>query len=245
MFRCNSSLGALALVSIVFVSIISAVLAQEPPRGRVADRLRLGPRFGRPIELLRSPEVRKELAISDEQTQQIEEAFAPLLELSGVTREAQNLSPEERQKRFEETNKKGVAASKLVAEKVDQILNAQQRTRLKQLWLQWLRANALIQPEVVEELGLTREQQDKIVEIRKVVENHLQPAAIRPPPGQPRFQDFSEAEREQWHNELQVLREKEQVEILAVLTDEQKAKFAEMRGKEFAFPGPARGPQRK
>jgi len=225
-------------MSIVSASILAAALAQEPPRGRVGDQLRLGPRFGTSVELLGSPEVRKELGVSDEQTQQIEEAFAPLLELSGDSREAQNLTPDERQKRFEEFNKKGVAASKLVLEKVDQILNPQQRARLKQLWLQWRRASALTLPEVVEELGLTQEQQDKIREIRKAVENHLQPAAIRPPPGKPRFQDFSQTEREQWLNELRVLREKEQAETLAVLTDEQQTKFAEMKGKEFDFPYP-------
>jgi hypothetical protein len=227
MFRSKHSLAVLALLSIV-----SAASAQEASRGRWGERIRL--------DLLRLPEVRKELAASDQQAKAIDEAFAPLLEPTGGSREAQNLSPQERQKRFEEMQKKGEAASKLVAEKIDQILNAQQRIRLKQLWLPRLTAAALIQPEVVEELGLTPEQQDKIREIRKVVENHLQPAAINPPPGKPRFQDFSQAEREQWLNDLRVLREKEQVETLAVLTDEQKARFAEMKGKEFDFPDPTR-----
>lgn len=177
MFLRTSSLRALVLLSIV-----SAASAQETPHGRLGDRIRL--------DLLRSPEVRKELAVSEEQTKEIEEAFAPLDELSGGTREAQNPSPEEQQKRFEERQKKGAAATKLVAEKVDHILNHQQRARLKQLWLQRLRAIALIQPEVVEALGLTEAQQDKIREIRKVVENHLQPATINPPPGQPVFRIF-------------------------------------------------------
>lgn len=231
MLRYGSSFRALAIVSIASVPMLSAALAQEPPRGRVGERIRL--------DLLRSPEVRKELALSDEQAKEIEEAFAPMDELSGGAREAQNPSPEKRQKRFDEIQKNVAAASKLVAEKVDQILSQPQRTRLKQLWLQRLSAAAFIQPEVVEELGLTPEPQDKIREIRKVVENHLQPATINPPPGQPRLQDFSQAERARWRNELRVLREKEQAETLAVLTDEQKAKYAEMRGEEFDFQIPA------
>lgn len=235
MFRCNRLLGALALSSIV-----SVLAAQEPPGGRAGDKLRFGPRFGSRIELLRMPEVRKELAISDEQTQQIEEAFAPLLELSGDSREAQNLSPEDRRKRFEEINKKGAAASKLVAEKVDQILDPQQRTRLKQLAVQSQRAGALAQPDIVKELRMTQDQQDKIRETLQVVQTHLRKAAANPPPGQPRFQDFSEAEREQWRNELRALQEKAQAETLAVLTDDQKAKFAEMKGKEFDFPDSTR-----
>ena len=109
---------------------------------------------------------------------------------------------------------------------------------LKQLAVQSQRAFALAKPEIVEELGLTQEQQDKIGEILKVVQNHLLKAAVNPPPDQPRFQDFSEAERDQWRNELRALHERAKVETLAVLTDEQRAKFAEMKGKDFDFPYP-------
>lgn len=140
--RNKSSLGALALLLIG-----SAAHAQEAPRGRTGNRIRL--------ELLRSPEVRKELAVSDDQTKAIEQALAPLLEPSGVTRGAQTLSAEERQKRFEQLSQQRAAASKLAAEEIDQILDHQQSTRLKQLWLQRLGAAALIQPEVVEDLSLT------------------------------------------------------------------------------------------
>src|SRR5215469_5432264 len=116
MFRCKNSLGALALASIMSVSILSAVLAQEPPGGDVWNKLRGVQTVGNPTDLLRGPRVRKELAISDKQTRQIVEAFEPLLEVRGNFREAQNLSPEDRRKHIEEMGKKVAAAGKLVAE---------------------------------------------------------------------------------------------------------------------------------
>lgn len=191
--------------------------------------------FGSPIELLEGPAVRKELAISDEQMQQLEAAFAPLRELGGDFNDAQNLNPADRQKRFQEIAKKGTAASELVAEKVDQILNTEQRTRLKQLWVRSQGVYALRKPEVANELGLTQEQQDRIGKIVKAVLDYRR-KGWNPPPGQPGLQDFSQAEREQWRNELRVLEKKAKAETHAILTDEQQAKLAEMKGKEFDFP---------
>lgn len=251
MFCYKSSAGAPAIVSIISASIVggsivTAALAQQPrPQQQRARAGRAGLRgglqtFGNQIELLEFPAVQKELAISDEQMQQLTEAFAPLRELGGDSMEARNLRPEEQRKRLLEIAEMGAAASKLVAEKVDRILNPQQRTRLKGLWLQFQGTRLLTEPEFAEELGLTPEQKDKIVEIRKVVRNHrLKALALNPPPGLPSFQDFSEAEREQWRNELRALEEKAEAETLAVLTAEQKAKFAEMEGKEFDFQIPA------
>ena len=210
-----------------------------PGFGQVASRLRgwLQQTFGIPIDLLEGPAVRKELAISDEQMQQLEEAFAPLRELGGDFREAQSLSPEDRQKRFKEIAAKAMAANKLVAEKVDRILNPQQRARLKGLWLQSQGVYALNKPEVAKDLGLTQEQQDKIGKIVKALIDY-RVKGWNPPPGQPGLQDFSQAERDQWRNELLVREEKTEAETLAVLTDEQKAKLTEMKGKEFEFQVP-------
>ncbi|HWB12761.1 MAG TPA: hypothetical protein VG826_26280 [Pirellulales bacterium] len=205
-----------------------------PGFGRVENRLG-GPALGTPVDLLRRPRVCKELAIGDEQMQQIEEAFAPLREAGGDFREAQNLSPEDRRARAEEISKKAIAANKLVAEKVDGILNPDQRARLKQLWVQSQGAYALKKPEVAKELGLTQEQQDKIGEILKVVQDHRQKVA-NPRPGQPGFQDLSQAELDQWNYKLRELEEKADTEAVAILSDEQKAKLAKMKGDKFDFP---------
>lgn len=228
MSRCKTLLGALTVVSIV-----SLAVAQEPPRSSLDAP---GPRFSNSIELLRIEKVRQELALSDEQMKQLEEAFEPLNALAGDQREAQGLSPDARRKRFEENSKKGGETSKVVEEKVQRILQPEQLKRFKQLSLQSAGAMALLRPAVVKDLDLTQEQQEEIQTCMQPVRDHLRLASPRPEPGQPTLKDYSEAEREQWRADLHKLQENAQVDMLAVLSDEQRAKFAEMKGKEFEFP---------
>lgn len=225
MLRAKGSCAGSALAMMV-----SIVMAQEQPsRPRLA--ISGGPMYGTAIELLRLPrfrdEVRKELAISEEQAKEIEEAFKPFEELNGDFRESRNLDREDQQKRQQEIFKKGVEESKLAEEKLNRILKSEQRVRWKQLWLQLQGAQVLLQPEVAKGLGLTGEQQDKMREIA---------ASLRPRPGQPKLQDLSQQERQQFFADLNARREKAQLDMLAVLTDEQKAKFSEMKGNEFPFP---------
>lgn len=224
---CEGWLGAMALAIIV-----STAMGQQLPR--VPRPVSGGPLFGNPIELLRRlrvhDAVRKELAISEEQAKQIEEAFRPLSELDGDFWEAQNLQPEERRPRMQALFKKGVEESKLAEEKVKDILTPEQVVRFKQLWLQWLQLEGvpvLTQPETAKELGLTKEQQQRIREIQ---------ASSRAQPLEHKFEDLSEKERQQYYSDQAARKEKANAAMLAELTAEQKAKFAEMKGKEFPFP---------
>lgn len=229
-------------VGVLLILVSPAASQDQPPRRGptgggpgfgASDRptFGFGPMFGTAIELLRTlqvrDEVRKELSISEEQAKQIEEAFKPLNELSGDFREAQGLTPEERQKRMQKIFKKGKEESKLAEEKVNRILTPEQRARWKQLWLQFQGTAVLLQPEIAKELRLTGEQQDKMREIA---------GSLNPQPGPPKLEDLSRQERQQFFADLNARREKAQLDMVAVLTDEQKARFADMKGKEFPFP---------
>lgn len=212
-----------------FLVLMSAALGQEKPGGR--GPVFRGPMFGGAIEILRTgrmrDEVRKDLAISEDQAKKIEEAFKPLNELRGDFMEAQNLAPEDRQKRMKEIFEKGAAESKLAEARLNEIFNAEQRARFKQLWLQAQGAAAFIQPETADELGLSSEQRDKMRQIA---------ASVRPQLGDHKLQDLSQQERQQLFADLNARRDKAQLEMLAVLTSEQKAKLAEMKGKALPFP---------
>lgn len=219
MLHCKNVCRAWALVILV-----SPAIAQEQQR-RGAGAI-----FGSPVEILRGrmrEEVRKELAISDEQTKQMEQAFEPLIELDGDFRAAQNLAPEERRKRFQEISKKRAEESKLAEEKVNRILNPDQRARWQQLWLQFQGSAVLLQPEIANQLDLSGEQRDKMHEIA---------TSLNPQPGQPKPEDLSQQERQPFFADLNARRDKALSDMLAVLTDDQKARFAEMKGKDFPFP---------
>lgn len=216
--------GLLALSLIVLMA--SAASAQQ---GRGGRRGGFGGGFGgdfsSPAALLRIPEVQQEIKVSEEQKKQIDEGLAAMR--GGFNfQELQSLSQEERAKRMQEFREKAEAAGKALEEKMDKILKPEQLARLKQLSLQRQGALALLRPEVAKDLGLTEEQRKKMQGIAE---------AARPSGGQ-NFQDLSQEERGKLMAENRERQEKAQTELLAVLSDEQKTKFAELKGTEFKFP---------
>jgi uncharacterized membrane protein len=212
--------GLLAL-SLVLL-LVAVAPAQEQREGRRGGGRGgfggFGGMFSSPAGLVGMPQVQEELNLTDEQKKEVAEGLAQMRSGFGNPGEAQNLSQEEREKRMEEFQKAG----KAFEEKLNKILKPEQQARLKQLNLQRQGAMALSQPELAKQLGLTEDQQKKI---RGIQES-----------GRPNFQDLSPEERQKLMAEIRERQEKVQGEVLAVLTDEQKAKYAELKGKEFTFP---------
>ncbi|HWB11524.1 MAG TPA: hypothetical protein VG826_20000 [Pirellulales bacterium] len=193
------------------------------------------------------PEVRKELSVSDEQGKEIDDVLAAQRESRGGFnfQELQNLSDDEREKRMDEMRKKGEEAEKTAQEKLDKILKPEQLTRLNQLALQLQGTRALARPDIAKQIGLSQEQQDKIQKIQE---------DARPQGGPGGFQNLSDEERQKRFAEMRERQDKAQADMLAVLTDEQKTKWADMKGKDFEFPafggagggfGGAGGPRRR
>lgn len=172
------------------------------------------------VMLLRMPEVRKELSIRDEQTKAIDELADDLQEQIREVfgrinfRDLQDLSDDERQATFAENRKKTEELGKQADLKLEKLLDAPQLARLSQLRVQREGAAALVRPEISKELKLSEEQASRL---RNVVDDH-----------NGRFGEPAE--------ELRKVEEKE----LALLNPEQKAKLAELKGKEFKFPEPQR-----
>jgi len=175
------------------------------------------------------PEVRKELNLTEEQNKEIDQALQQATPGGGFAG-FQDLSQEEREKRMEEMRKRMDEATAAVKK----VLTPEQTKRLDQLSLQLQGPAALSRPEVAKQVGLSKEQQDKISKIEE---------GTRPQGGR-NFREMSDEERQKAFTEMRERQEKAQTEILAVLTSEQKTKWSEMKGKEFTFPqfgGPGGG----
>jgi hypothetical protein len=192
--------------------------------------------------LLGMPEVQKELGLSDKQKDQVEglleESRDAMQSVFGDFdfQEFQELSPEERDKRLAENTRKMEAANLATEKKVADVLDAKQVERLDQLRLQREGVGALGRPDVARQLGLSDEQQAKIREIQES-------ARPRGPGGFGGFggPDQSDEDRREMFERMRAQREKADADILAVLNEEQKTKWAEMKGDEFEFPRPAFG----
>jgi hypothetical protein len=232
--------NTLVTIGVTIVLLASTVRAQEPKGQRRGGFGGAG--FGRggfansPALLLRMPEVQKEIGIRDEQKKELDGLQELLRSTSGGFnfQELQSLGQEERRQRLEEFRKKSQETNRQVDEKLRQILDAKQLERLNQLRLQREGIAAFNRPEIAKQLGLTTEQGDKI----RKIQTDGAGGAPGGPGGLPNLQNLSDQERRDFFARMQERREKMQADILAVLTDEQKTKWNELKGKPFDFPTP-------
>lgn len=219
------------LIGLAALLSAAAGLAQ-PPGGPARGGFRFDaigpPPFGGPASvagLLRMAEVRKELATTEPQNKQIDSLLAEQMRPAFINfQELQDLSDEERAKRFDEARKKSEQAAKKADEKLAGILDARQMKRLNELRLQREGVASFRRPDVVKQLGLTGEQQEKIGKLQPQGPMFFGPGPGGPfGPGGPGRTDKATAD------------------ALAILTAEQKAKWTAMRGAEFKFPQPQGG----
>jgi hypothetical protein len=190
------------------------------------------------MSLIGIAEVQKEVGLGDPQAKDVRTLSSETQRqvrsaMSGINfQELQDMSEDERQKVFAEAQGKVEGANKQADEKLAKILDKKQLSRLNELQLQREGVAAISRAEIAKQLGLSNEQ---IAKIRKIQEQGRAGFGAMGGPGGPGGPDqdpgsfMARIERE---------REKIQADILAALTDPQRTKWAEMKGKEFKFPQP-------
>jgi len=172
------------------------------------------------LAVVAMPEVAKELKLKEDQQKSIDE-------LAELTRQQtqkvmgtidfqqiQTLEPEQRDLLFAAMRKQMEETNRSADEKLDQLLDVDQRQRLSQLRLQREGAAALVRPEITKKLNLTGEQTDKLRGL---------PGIDMPPFAPPEMR-------------RQVLND-----ALALLAPDQQAIWKQLQGAEFKFPEPAFG----
>jgi hypothetical protein len=216
MLRRGTILGG-----IVVALTVAAVSAQEQPAPRQRG-------FGGPgnmriplAMLIVMPEVQTELALSDDQKQQVEQLSADLMQQARSTfaninfRDIMSLSEEERTKRFSELRTKAEETGKQADGKVEKLVDSKQLARLGQLRLQREGVGALSRPEVVKQLALSDEQQAKI---KKIADESRGQGGFGRGGGRP---GASQPDRQALIARAQEQRKKAMTDALAVLDDDQ------------------------
>jgi hypothetical protein len=176
--------------------------------------------------LLGSPDVQKELAITDDQKQKLndlqQKAQEDIRSIFQNMGNPFNMSDEDRadmQKKMEEAGKKGQAD-------LAKILDEKQIERLKQLAVQQQGVDALTDKDIVEKLKLSQESQDKI---KKVIDDSRK---NRP---QFDFRNATDDERKEFFDKMNKQRADTMKSALAVLDDDQLVEWGKLTGKEFKF----------
>jgi Spy/CpxP family protein refolding chaperone len=227
----------LVLGTVILMATASAAMAQRPQGQQRGQRPGQGGGFGGfgagVTTLLAMPEVQKELSITDEQKGLIDDMLKDLQPQRGTgnRQDFQNLSDEERRKRFEEFQKQADERAKKAEETAKLILEPKQFERLGQLRIQREGVSALSRDDVAAKLGLSQDQKDKIAKIREASRGGGAGGFDR---------NASREEQQKAFAEARERREKSNAEILAVLTAEQKTTWEQMQGKKFEFPAPRR-----
>jgi len=178
------------------------------------------------------PPIRVELKLKPEQVEQLKDlALEYRNELSqerdraGIDlRALRNASPEEKQQKTEQMHEitKKVAGS--FEAKVNEILNKAQRVRLREVWLQRADVNALEQPDVAKELGLTKEQTNRLAVISKDADGKVRQLLL------------GNEDRRKLLPKVQEIRRDQSVRALQVLTKDQQTQFELMKGIPFKPP---------
>jgi Spy/CpxP family protein refolding chaperone len=220
-----------ALSLAVLCAVASVADAQGQGGGRRGRGGFGGGGFGRgggmnETMLLGLDQVAKELELADEQKAEIrkisEESMAKARERVAGLRD---LSDDERRARFEEMRKEGETAQAEVRKKIEEVLLPEQKERLSQIVLQVQGASALASDEVASKLSLTEDQKTKLREVQEAAREKMQEAFGRRGDGERGQGGGREA--------MQKLRTESQEQAMAVLTDEQKKKLEELKGKAF------------
>ena len=202
--------ATVVLVIAIATLVASSAQAQQGRRGGRWGRMFTIPK----VALAQLEEVRDELKLSDEHQQKIEEFNDELAE--GMRTAFQDAQGDFNKMR-EAMNKAQAEASK----KLDELLDPGQRKRLQEVYIQVNGAGALQDEAVAKALQLTDEQQEKLEEVREASRDEFMNAGLR---------DLDDEARAKKIEELTKSRDEK---ALAVLTEEQRADFGEMKGEEL------------
>ncbi len=229
-------LGACCVLAI----LTSVAFAQNQNQGRPPRGGGFGGGFGpgggmqASTALLAIPEVQVELSLNDDQKKQIRELDDKVRqERQGAFnfQELRDLKEEERQKKMDEFRKKNEEVNKSTIEQIGKILDANQNERLQQLRLQREGVAAIATANIAEKLELSQEQKDKISKIQVDARQNSPFGRGGAGGAQP-----SDEERRAAFEKFREAREKQNADLLAVLTADQKANWEKLQGKKFDFP---------
>ena len=213
----------LALALALTAAFLAAAQAQA------AEGTRRGPRGfsrGSLLGLLRLEQVQKEMKLNEEQTtkvnQLVEKLGAEMREQYGALREI-----EDRDQRRAKMTELGDQFDDKVREQLRDVVEREQMMRLYQIRMQVRPvADSLANRYVVRRLKLTEEQQKKVAEIAK--ESQARQSELFAG-----MREASEEKRGEVFQKLRQLRSDADEKALALLTDEQKQAFEEMKGEKI------------
>lgn len=191
-----------------------------------------GPGGGGPLTLINNEAVQKDLALKEDQVSKLKALGESVREemRSAFTGGfgGRDQSEEERAKAREKMAESIKKVNDKFLPKLDEILDASQRDRLKQISWQAAGAQAYQNAEVIAALKITKEQQEKLAAVKKEFDDKQSELFPRGGQGGGERPNFEEIRKKM--TELNASRDKQLGEVL---TADQREQFTKLKGKEF------------
>jgi hypothetical protein len=208
-----------------FLAIASPGSAQERPPA--AQPFGGFPASGTPEELLQHADVQKELKLSSQQMQKINQVVRAVREkYQQEFEKVRTLSPEERRRKQTDLVK---TVSQEIMSALTNVLEPGQAKRLEQIHLQQQGLKAFADPKIEKALRFTDEQKTKLKTIRDDAAKEAR--ALFRAGAQSNFQEALK--------KVEQVRGEAIAKSLALLTKEQKQLWQELIGAPFQVPAPA------
>jgi hypothetical protein len=163
--------------------------------------------------------VKKELELSDEQIEQIEQLRKEITEeMRGRYQQMRDVPPAERQQKYAELN---AELAERTEKRIKEVLLAEQTDRLQEISLQmrlrsyWSLGTQLASEDLADALGIDKRQQEKLQELQQEIRQEVQR----------KTREFYEK-----------LNAEAQEKIFDALTERQRQKLEKMMGEKFELP---------
>lgn len=179
---------------------------------------------------LMMPAVQKELGLSAAVSKKISDKMTGLLRPSGSAMSGK-LTPEQREREMAEFKKRFEAIQKSQAECLA-LLTAPQKARLRQITIQQMGAQAMYNPEIKKELGLSDSQTKRISDLMQQSFRNVFAGRQRKPGERP-SREQAMKQMEEFAKKQQAAKAKVDADAVKVLTPAQQSKWKAMKGKPF------------
>lgn len=151
----------------------AAALAQAQQPAQPAAAAQQGPPAVGLAQLLASAPVRQQLGFTDEQTEKLKQAFQNYQQQQPARPDIEGLAEQQQRQAVEQYQQQLIQQAEKLGQAMAEILTEEQKEQLRQISFRITAFNLLADPRVIQELGLSEEQQKKLIQIREEMQNQM------------------------------------------------------------------------
>jgi hypothetical protein len=168
--------STLALAGLTLACLAGFALAQQPAQPAQpapAAAAQPGGQLAGLAQLLSSAPVRKQLGFTDEQTDQLRQAFENYYQQQPARPDLEALPQEQQRQKIEQYQQEAVRHAEQFGQRLAQILTDEQKEQLQQITFRMTAFSLLTNPQVVQQIGLSEDQMQKLEQIREEMQAQM------------------------------------------------------------------------